>query len=179
MINTSSGGTLVLKEGVSGFFLQELSSTGEVIRIQETVPIKKESKVSEDEYVSDDQILQEEQNLEVKGPEGIQGIVESGNWDVGFSDSKIEPQNIEVIIDKIEYPKEVETMADEVISDNKVNEKFISFREKFLDFESKCDTFENDIIQKMTRRAERLKEFSEVLDKENDYLEEFKKEKLG
>ena len=212
MINTSSGGTLVLKEGVSGFFLQEFSSTGEVTRIQETIPIKKESKMSEDEYVSDDQILQEEQNREgikdygvgevkgTEGPEGIQGNPESGNWDVGFSGSKSEPQNIEVVIDKIEFPeevsnkelftlteegliytpnKEVETMADEVVTDNKINEKFISFREKFLDLEGSGDSFENQIIEKMARRVEKLKDFADILDKENDFLEEFKKEKLG
>ena len=180
-----------MKEGVSGFFLQEFSPTGEVTRIQETVPIKKESKMSEDEYVSDDQILQEEQNREgikdygvgeikgTEGPEGIQGNPESGNWNDGFSGSKSESQNIEVIIDKIEYPEEVETMADEVVTDNKINEKFISFREKFLDLEGSGDSFENQIIEKMTRRVEKLKDFADILDKENDFLEEFKKEKLG
>ena len=157
MINTPNGGDLVRKTNISGMIIQELDSNGEIVRIQEGIP-KGEVKMAEEEYVPLELEVNTEVNTEVK-VEDVQVV---------FPD----PDNQQIEPEKI-------PMAEEVKSEETIPIKFVSFREKFLDFEAKADSFENDIIKKMARRVEGLKSFSEVLDKENDYLEEFKNEKLG
>lgn len=77
------------------------------------------------------------------------------------------------------------TMADEIqptetpVDPNPIPVKAQNFREKFLDRENQADAWENTIIEKMDRRIEKLKSFADVLDGENNYLEDFKAEKLG
>jgi hypothetical protein len=66
-----------------------------------------------------------------------------------------------------------------LIISNKVNDKFQSFREKFLDLETQANHWESQIIEKQAKRVEFYKTFASVLDKENSEFDEFKKDKIG
>ena len=162
MINTPNGGDLIRKENVSNMIVQELDDNGEIVRIQEGIP-KGEIKMAEEDYVP------------LEPEEEIKSEVRVENIQVVFTTDE---KDYIPTITKEETSEKI-PMAEEVKSEETIPTKFVSFREKFLDYETKADSFENDIINKMARRVERLKSFSEVLDKENDYLEEFKNEKLG
>jgi hypothetical protein len=65
------------------------------------------------------------------------------------------------------------------VSWNMVNERFVGFREKYLDLDKNEASWQSEIGEKRARRNAMLKEIDEALDKENEELEKFKKEKLG
>jgi hypothetical protein len=62
---------------------------------------------------------------------------------------------------------------------NRVNENFLSFRDKDLNLGKEEAAWMRSIVEKRVKRNAMLKEIDEVLDKENEELEKFKKEKLG
>jgi hypothetical protein len=68
---------------------------------------------------------------------------------------------------------------DKPMVDTKFNERFTSFREKFLDLESKHGSWEDQIIEKMAKREELLKNFAATIEEENTALDVFKSEKVG
>lgn len=173
MVSAPQGGALITKSDVSSFIIDELDENNNIS--------------GRDEFTI--------QELDKWSPIKIEDVkvtyVDGTAVDVQYVTTEEETQGI--IIPEEVVNVEVNTMPEEEIltedeefvvaevvnPDNKINEKFVSFREKFLDLESKADSFENSIIEKMDRRVAKLKEFAEVLDGENDYLDEFKQEKLG
>jgi hypothetical protein len=62
---------------------------------------------------------------------------------------------------------------------NRVNERFVGFREKYLDLDKSEASWQRSIVEKRAKRNIMLQEIDEALDKENEELEKFKKEKLG
>lgn len=125
------------------------------------------------------EVYLEETEASVMGEPAIEYV--SGPIATTFDSSIVEATQFDTktIVPQWEEKIVEDSKVADVTDDNKINEKFQSFREKFLDRESQADSFENEIIEKMDRRVAKLKEFAQVLDGENDYLEEFKKEKLG
>jgi hypothetical protein len=62
---------------------------------------------------------------------------------------------------------------------NRVNEDFTSFRDKYLNLSKDEAAWMRSIVEKRAKRNAMMKEIDEALDKENEELEKFKKEKLG
>lgn len=84
-------------------------------------------------------------------------------------------------------PEPVSTPVEEVVVEDKkvavdakiLNEKFRSFREKFLELERSQESWESQIIEKMAAREGLLKTFAETIDEENSALDAFKSDKVG